>query len=217
MTVYPIYMNFSTRIARPSAPHHPAAFGRMLLVGILIAAGGCSSTTQIETSAPKTIDADLSDEQPSSRQALLSITLEQGATSLPEDIERFEFRISEVRLHRTDGEWIRLPSEAHQFALPLRKGARRTVLDARVAPARYDSVGLVFGGLFARFGANAGAPLTATESEPLRLAINLETSLESATALSLQFVPDASLRRGPDCRWFFTPVLLPKISTSETL
>lgn len=189
----------------------------LLLIGLLIPAVGCSSTTEIETSRPTTVDTDVLEEPPASRQARLTITLEQGATSLPKDIERFEFRISEVRLHREDGEWIRLPSESHQFALPLRQGARRIVLNARVAPARYDSVGLVFGDVFARFGANAGAPLTASESEPLRLAIELETSLESASALSFQFEPGASLRRGPECRWFFAPVLRPKISAADTL
>ena len=176
-----------------------------LLACILIA--GCSSTREIETSPPQTIDSADGESQPPTRQARLAVVMGQGETSLPEDIERFEFRISEVRLHRKDGDWVRLPSDEHQFALPLHRNARRTVLDAQVAPAGYDSVAISFDHLFARFSENAGAPLTAAEGEPLRLALDLETSLEAQSVMTLQFEPGASLRRAPDCRWFFIPVV----------
>lgn len=178
-----------------------------LALFLIFAAGGCSSTQQIEASRPQTIDQTGREDQPPVRQARLIVALEQGATALPEDIEQFEFRISEVHLHEEGGDWIRLPSDVHQFALPLHRNARRIVLDTGVEPAAYDSVALRFDNVFARFSANAGAPLTTAADEPLRLALNLGTSLDAAAAITLQFEAGASLRRAPDCRWFFVPVV----------
>ena len=176
--------------------------------GLLLLAG-CSSTRQIETSPPQTIDAaEQEDDRPTTQQARLTVSLEQGETALPDDIERFEFRIAEVRLHETGGGWIRLPSDVHHFTLPLPQRSRRVVLDTQIAPAAYDSVALTFDRLFARFSENAGAPLTAAAGdEPLRLALNLSTSLDTRSAVTFQFEPGASLRRAPDCRWFFVPTL----------
>lgn len=193
-------VQFSSQPARSRAA---AAFSCALLL-----LAGCSSTRQIETSPPQTIDAaEPEDDQPATQQARFTVSIEQGETALPDDIERFEFRIAEVRLHETDGGWIRLPSEVHQFTLPLPRRGRRVVLDAQIAPADYDSVALTFDRLFARFSENAGAPLTAADDEPLRLALDLSISLDAPSALNLQFEPGASLRRAPDCRWFFVPVL----------
>lgn len=201
-----------TFLFRISPSFRPAFRGRSLVgllsrvACVLVLASGCSSTRQIETSRPQTIDPADRTGEPASGQARLVVVMEQGDTSLPDEIDRFEFRIAEVRLHEAGGSWIRLPSETHQFTLPIARRARRTVLNTRVTPARYDSVALSFDQLFARFGENAGARLTAGD-EPLRLALDFTTSLETNATIRLRFEPGASLRRAPDCRWFFVPVV----------
>lgn len=199
-------MNLNSRSAQRTLP---------ILIIVLLLAGGCSSTRQIETSPPRTIDASGHDTS-ASRQARLIIAMQEGETSLPDDVDRFEFRIGEIRLHQKGGNWIRLPADVNQVTLPLHRDARRTLLDGRVAPAEYDSVALSFDHLFARFGPNAGAPLTAAEGEPLRLALDITTSLDEPTFVMLQFEPGASLRRSPDCKWFFIPVVMPSVSRSPS-
>ena len=203
-----IYYRTVARTAQRAAAPLRGLFRLAALSCGLLLLAGCSSTRQIETSPPQTIDtADQTDDRPAAQQARFTVSIEQGETGLPDDIERFEFRIAEVRLHEAGGGWIRLPSDVHHFTLPMSRRGRRVVLDTQIAPAAYDSVAVTFDQLFARFSENAGAPLTAAGDEPLRLALDLSASLEDPSSLSLQFEPGASLRRAPNCRWFFVPVL----------
>lgn len=170
--------------------------------------GGCTSTQEIETSRPRTPETTATADGQAARQARLAISLEIGESRLPEDIEEFEFRISEVHVHSENGDWIRLPSDMNQFEISQRRGGlERSVLDATLPPASYDSVAIGFDSIFARFNANAGAPLVTAKNEPLRMALEMNPSLETATALVLIFEPEASIRRSPDCRWFFVPVM----------
>lgn len=179
-----------------------------VLLSLVVFTTGCSSTEEIETSRPRTPEGSTSEETPADRQAQLVVTLAQGESALPDDIERLEFRISEVRVHRADGEWVRLPSDMRQFTMSQRQSEpRRTVIETSVPPAEYDSVAFAFNSIFATFNANAGAPLTAPDDAPLRMALKLNPSLEDRTVLALLFEPGASLRRSPDCRWFFVPVI----------
>jgi hypothetical protein len=180
----------------------------LLLCLVMAASGGCSSTQEIETSRPRAPETIATADGQSTRQAHLTVSLEIGESPLPEDIEGFVFRISEVHVHSADGEWIRLPSDMHQFEISQGQGdARRSVLDTTLPPAPYDSVAIGFDSVFARFNANAGAPLVTANAEPLRMAVEMTPSLETATALAFVFEPEASLRRSPDCRWFFVPVI----------
>ncbi len=92
-----------------------------------------------------------------------------------------------------------------------RRGPRRTVLDTRVDPTAYDSVALSLDQVFVQFDANSGAPLTIADDEPLRFALHMHPLLESPTVMQLRFEPGASLRRAPDCRWFFVPVVVAEV------
>jgi hypothetical protein len=142
------------------------------------------------------------------RQARIAFSLEKGASVLHEDIDALEFRISEVQVHLVDGAWIRLPSDMIPFEISQGfDDMARSVLNTTVTPAAYDSVAVAFDGIYARFNANAGAPLTAASAEPLRMALALNPSRESTTTVVLAFEPEASLRRSSDCRWFFLPVI----------
>lgn len=184
----------------------------MLLSLVMAVAGGCSSTQEIETSRPRTPETPAATDGEDTRQARIAISLQQGESLLHEDIEALEFRISEVQVHRADGGWIRLPSDMNTFELSRRReGPPRSVLNTNVAPAAYDSVAVAFDSIYARFNANAGAPLTAASAEPLRLALALNLSRESTTSVVLVFEPEASLRQTPDCRWFFLPLIRPEV------
>ena len=180
----------------------------LLLCLAMAASGGCSSTQEIETSRPRAPETVATADGQSTRQARLSVTLEIGESPLPDDIEGLVFRISEVHVHSADGEWIRLPSDMRQLEIDQGLGdAQRSVLDTTLPPAAYDSVAIAFDSIFARFNANAGAPLITANAAPLRMALEMNPSLETATVLAFVFEPEASLRRSPDCRWFFVPVI----------
>ncbi|MEX0821908.1 MAG: hypothetical protein WD021_07165 [Rhodothermales bacterium] len=131
-----------------------------------------------------------------------------GETVLPADVSALQFRITEVRLHRRDGPWVRLPSDSAPVEFVEDGGAvRRTLLDTRVDPAEYDSMAVTFSDVFVRFGPNAGAPLTTASGVPQRFALALGPTAEQHTSVALHLEPGASLTRSPDCRWFFVPVL----------
>lgn len=185
-----------------------------LLLALLL--GGCSSTQEIEASRPQARNAEAPEGSTGTSQARLKMALEQGESVLPEEVDRFQFRISDIQIRRSDGEWIRLSSELHQFELPLNKSAgRRTVLETRIPAASYDSVALSFDRIFARFSENSGAPLAVSRNEPLRFAFDMTASLDRLQTLVLRFEPGASLRRTDDCRWFFLPVVRPAIESAD--
>lgn len=171
-------------------------------------ASGCSSTREIQTSSPRP-RSDIERPGPTAAtQARFAVVLSDGTTQLPRDIERFQFRIAEVQLHRRDGGWVRLPSDAAPIELVRGETLRpRTILDTYVPPARYDSLAVALSQVFVRFGENAGAPLATADGLPQKLAFSLDPSLERPTVIDLILEPGASLARTADCRWYFVPVL----------
>lgn len=178
---------------------------------------GCSATEEIRTSPPKPRAGTPDDEQGGRGEAPLSIVMTRGPTTLPEEVSALRFRITEIQLRRSSGEWIRLPSDAGPLDLNDEpRAVRRTLVDTRVTPGTYDSLAVSFSDVFVRFGENAGAPLTAGDaSAPHRLAVEMRPSLDTRTTVVLALEPKASLTRSPDCRWFFVPMIRPEIVSSR--
>lgn len=186
----------------------------VLLLGAMFGAG-CASTQEIETAPPQPRTDVFGDDGESAREAPFTVLMAQGETPLPDDVSRMRFRITEVRLRRATGQWVRLPSDAAPIEITGETdGARKTLLDARVIPEPYDSLTIRFDDVFARFGQNAGGPLTTAREAPQRLAIDVEPALGARTTVVLRFEPGASLTRSPDCRWFFLPVLRSDVETT---
>lgn len=182
------------------------------LAGLLLLAVGCSSTREIETSPPRSPSEPVSDETSETQDARLTIVHEPGETTLPDEIEELHFRISEIQIRSTEGTWIRLISDMPRVEIRgAGRGPRRTVLDTRVAPSEYDSVALSFDQIFARFDTNAGAPLTVAKGEPLRFELHMNPTVDAPTTLIVRLEAGATLRRTPDCRWFFVPVVRAEI------
>ena len=173
----------------------------------MVAAAGCTSTREVETSRPRAYEGPAEREDATIEQARLSVFLEGGETELPDAVELLRFRVAEIRLHERGGDWIRLPSDASQIEMVRgRRALRRLVIDTRVPPTRYDSLAISLHDVFVRFNENAGAPLTTARDTPQRFALDVEPELESTTTLRLQLEGGASLTRAPDCRWFFVPL-----------
>lgn len=192
----------------------------MIRLAILLSAlalTGCASTLEIETSPPKPRANAPEDTAAAAREAPLEVVMVQGETPLPDAVSRLRFRVTEIRLHREGGPWVRLPSDAGptEFVTGGR-GAPRTLLEARVAPATYDSLTIAFDDVFVHFGPNAGAPLTTANEAPQQLALALDPALGTRTTVVLKMEPAASLTRSPDCRWFFVPILRTDV-TSRTI
>lgn len=184
-----------------------------VVVLVLLGLAGCASTQEIETSPPQPRTGS-PDEGAAAQEAPLAIVMRTGETALPADISLLRIRVTEVRLRRSNGQWIRLPSDTVPIeVMDEAQGVRRTLLETRVAPAAYDSLSIAFADVFVRFGANAGGSLTTASDAPQRLALELEPSLGAFTRLVLTLEPGASLSRSPDCRWFFVPVLLTDVES----
>ncbi|MEX1055679.1 MAG: hypothetical protein WED81_06590 [Rhodothermales bacterium] len=178
---------------------------------------GCSSTTQIETSPPRTREAASETSPESTSEARLAVFFQEGDTDLPDEVSKLRFRIAEVHLQQRGGEWVRLPSDLNLIEIDRgRDGIRKTVLDTRVPPAEYDSLALSFDRVYLEFGANAGGPLTVAAGAPHRMALGLRTALGLPISLILRFEPGASLTRSSDCRWFFVPLLRPEIQQESS-
>ena len=184
----------------------------LFLMGLLLTAG-CSSTREVETSRPRAYEAEDGGEPESPRQARVSIFLERGETDLPHAIDHLRFRTAEIRLRTTEGEWIRLPSDASPVEIARGTAAqRRLVLDTRIAPMRYDSMAVTLNNVFVRFNENAGAPLTTASDAPQQFVLDLEARLDVPTTVHLRLEPQPSLRRTQDCRWFFVPMFRVDVS-----
>lgn len=188
---------------------------RLSVFLLLIAVIGCASTQEIETSPPQPRTGVTNDEA-AAQEAAFTVVMTGGETPLPSDVSRLRFRITEVRLRRADGRWVRLPSDSAPIEIGEgRQNARRTLLDTRVAPTAYDSLTISFDDVFVQFGANAGAPLTMAGEAPQQLAIDMNPMLEARTTVRLTMEAGASLTRSPDCRWFFVPILLSELSVAS--
>lgn len=188
----------------------------LFFIGLLLTAG-CTSTREVETSRPRAYEAEEGAEPESPRQARISIFLERGETDLPDAIDQLRFRTAEIRLRTTDGEWVRLPSDASPVEIARGTAAqRRLVLDTRIAPMRYDSMAVTLNNVFVRFNENAGAPLTTASDAPQQFALDLEARLDVPTAVHLRLEPQPSLRQSQDCRWFFVPMFRVDVSRETT-
>lgn len=179
------------------------------LLSLLVLSAGCSSTREIETSAPRSPAAVASEAQESDPQnARLTVILEPGGSMLPADVHELHFRIAEVRLRGVNEGWTRLSSEMQRVELRrTSRGTSRTIIDTRLPPAEYDSVAVSFDQVFVRFNANSGAPLAVADDAPLTFPLSVRSTVDAPTTLRLQLMPEASLVRSRDCRWFFIPVV----------
>lgn len=185
---------------------------RLPVALLLVALVGCASTQEIETSPPQPRTG-TQDAEAAAQEALLAVVMTGGETALPGDVSHLRFRVTEVRLRRADGLWVRLPSDSAPIEISDETpNLRRTLLDTRVAPASYDSLTITFDDVFVRFGPNAGAPLTTADEAPQQLALELNPTLHDRTTVQLTLEPGASLSRSPDCRWFFVPILLSRVT-----
>jgi hypothetical protein len=168
----------------------------------------CTSAREIETAPPRPFQPAPPVEEPAASQARLSVLFREGMTELPADVEQLRFRVAEIHLRQADGDWLRFPSDLHLVELQRgRNGTERTMLDSRVPSVAYDSLAVVFDRIFAQFGENAGAPLTAGAGTPHRMALEMNPIAGEHTTLVLRFEPGPSLSRTPDCRWYFIPLL----------
>jgi hypothetical protein len=185
---------------------------RLSAVLLITALTGCASTQEIETSPPQPRTG-AADGEAAAQEASFTVVMAGGETPLPSDVSHLRFRITEVRLRRSDGRWVRLPSDSAPIEISEgRQNVRRTLLDTRVAPVAYDSLTVAFDDVFVQFGANAGAPLTIPGDAPQQLAIGLNPARGAHTTVLLTVEAGASLTRSPDCRWFFVPILLSDLS-----
>lgn len=191
-------------------------FRAILLIGCLVVGIGCSSTQEVETSRPRAYEGVESDGAENAGQARLSVFLERGATDLPEDVDQLRFRIAEIRLRESDGDWLRLPSDGSLIEFDRgARSARRVVLDTRVPPGDYDSLAIALDRVFVRFNENAGAPLTTARNSPQQLALDLEPTLDGPTTLYLRLEAGPSLTRTEDCRWFFVPIFETDVANTQ--
>ena len=90
----------------------------LLLCGLALLAAGCSSTRQIQTAAPLSALPTPSDTVATTDLARFSLMVEAGETSLPDDIQAMEFRVTEIGLKPTDGDWITFPADINSFDIP---------------------------------------------------------------------------------------------------
>ena len=178
----------------------------LLVCGLaLLMATGCSSTRQIQTAPPRPALEPSPDTTATTDLALLTVVAETGDTALPEAIQAMQFRLAEVRLKPTDGDWIVYPSDANALEITASQRARKVVLSTQVAPVVYDSLALVLSDIFVFYDANAGGPLTLPRDTPLTFPLAAHPSVDQPTVLRLRFEPGASLTHDADCRWFFLP------------
>lgn len=167
---------------------------------------GCSATEQIQTAPPQPATPGASGGTAALR-APLTLTLQTGATPLPEDITSLRFRVEEVWLKPAGGDWKPYPAEVNAFEIQRERVVRKTVLSTRVPPAAYDSLAILLRDVFVLFDANAGSPLTLQRDTPLKLALPLRPEVGKATAVRLTFEPGASLTKTANCRWYFLPFI----------
>ncbi|GEM_PF-1955892 len=183
--------------------------GYLLTACAAVIAGlaGCSGAHEVQTSPPRPYQPSEEVAPDSPRQARLRVFIQRGGTDLPEHIQQLTFRTAEIRLRATDGEWIRLPSDAGSVELERgRSTPARLVLDTRIPPASYDSMAVALSHVFVRFNENSGGPLTTAADVPQRLGLDLTATLDAASTIHLRLEPGPSLRRTQDCRWFFVPI-----------
>ena len=139
---------------------------RTLLLLCALLTAGCSSTTQIQTAAPRAALPAPSDTLATADLARLTIIVETGETALPEAIQAMQFRVAEVRLKPADGPWTTYPADVNSFNIAAGSRARKVVLSTLIPSAAYDSLGLTLSDVFVFYDANAGGPLTMPHDTP---------------------------------------------------
>ena len=166
---------------------------------------GCSSTTQIQTAAPRAALPTPTDTLATADLARLTIMVETGETALPDAIQAMRFRVAEVHLKPADGPWAAYPADVNSFEIGAGSRARKVVLSTLIPPAAYDSLGVALSDVFVLYDANAGGPLTMPRDTPLALPLAARLTIDQPTSLRLLFEPGASLSQDANCRWYFLP------------
>ena len=177
----------------------------VLLCGLALLAAGCSSTRQIQTAAPLSALPTPSDTIATADLARLTIMVDVGETALPDDIQAMEFRVSEIRLKPSGGDWATYPADINSFDIAPATRMRKTILATRIPPATYDSLSVTLTDVFVYYDANAGGPLTMPRDTPLVLPLTAEATTAAPTMIRLVFEPGASLSQDAQCRWYFLP------------
>ncbi len=181
---------------------------RLFVLGCCVAgllAAGCGSTRQIQTAPPHPAVPVTPDTSAVAGLAPLTVTVETGATALPDAIQAMRFSVAEVQLKPADGPWTAFPADINSFVVATGRRTRKTVLSTQVPPAAYDSLALTLTDVFVQYDANAGGPLTLARGAPLRLPLDADLAVGRRTLLRLVFEPGASLSHDAACRWFFLP------------
>ena len=81
----------------------------LILCCLIAPVVGCSSTTQIQTAAPRTALPTPTDTLETADLARLTIVVETGETPLPDAAQAMQFRVAEVRLKPAEGSWTAYP------------------------------------------------------------------------------------------------------------
>lgn len=180
----------------------------LVLCAALLVCGGCSSTRQVRTAAPRVLPASTASVNPAGAGAGLVVRFETGEMALPDGVEALRFRVAALQLRQADGTWATYPADANTFEVRREAAAvRKTVLVTQLPPVAYDSLAVTLSHLYVAYGPDAGGPLTQPHDRPTRLPFAFTPAPGRPAALRLTLEPGASLSRAPDCRWFFLPFL----------
>jgi hypothetical protein len=181
---------------------------RMLPISILLAfrLAACGGVDAVRTQPPQPADYDSDSATAPPAAAQVTVAFRAGS-ALHQDVRALRFRLDGMTLHTAaDTASAYRVGSAEIAVTPDPASRRRVLLQARMPPARYDTLSFRMRDTRVRFGPNAGGPLTtAGGGDTMRVPLSFSPAPGDSAQLRLRFDAAASLERSDDCRWRFAP------------
>lgn len=161
-----------------------------VILALVASTTGCRRVNEITVSPP----------QPSETPAAgvtavrgsVGLELKTSTAPLPPYLQSTRFRITEIRFHPEEGDWVRRLSDRTTYIADDAPRSLHTLLRTEIPVTRYDSLSIFLSDVFIQFSEHAGGPVT-IERNPITIPLDFTPDNVRHRTLLLLYEPAASV------------------------